>query len=310
MTAEVLLEATALGRTFGPHAAVRGIDLRVTRGECLALLGLNGAGKTTTLEMLCGVLAPGAGAIRVAGHDLLAAPRAARQCLGYLPETPPLQPDARVTDYLHWAAVVRRIPRSRRRPMVERTLERCCLGDVRRRVIRNLSRGYQQRLGIAQAIVHEPPLVVLDEPTVGLDPRQVQGVRALIGDLRRDHGVILSTHVLADVEAACDRVAILHDGRIIHAQAVASAADGDLHYRLRFDRPPHPDAVQALDGVLAAEAEGEHCVRVVLREEAALDRILVQAAHGGWRLRELVREAHALEEVFLACTAPRSQEAA
>ncbi|MDN3516830.1 ABC transporter ATP-binding protein [Aquisalimonas lutea] len=310
MTAEVLLETTGLARAFGPHAAVRGIDLRVGRGECLALLGLNGAGKTTTLEMLCGVLAPGAGTIRVAGHDLLAEPRAARQCLGYLPETPPLQPDARVIDYLHWAAVVRRIPRSRRRHLVERTLERCCLGGVRRRVIRNLSRGYQQRLGIAQAIVHQPPLVVLDEPTVGLDPRQVQGVRALIGDLRRDHGVILSTHVLADVEAACDRVAILHDGRIIHEQAVAPAADGDRRYRLRFDRPPRPDAVQALDGVLAAEAEGEQSLRVVVRDEAALDGIVAQAAHGGWRLRELAREVRTLEQVFLACTAPRPEEAA
>ncbi|WP_290649331.1 ABC transporter ATP-binding protein [Aquisalimonas sp.] len=307
---DLLLEAYGLERYFGNRVALAGLDLTLARGEVLGLLGLNGAGKTTTLQMLCGVLAPSGGSIRVAGVDLLDAPRAAKQHLGYLPEVPPLQPDAQVGDYLRWAAQLRRVPRQARAAAVGRAIERCALTDVAGRVIRNLSKGYQQRVGIAQAIVHDPALIVLDEPTVGLDPRQVQGIRALIRNLRQGHGVIFSSHILAEVQAVSDRVTILHEGRELYSGAAVGEDDGELRYRARFASPPAPDVVSAMDGVRSAQAAPAGGILLELSDEAALDRLVAASAARGWQLRELGKERRTLEQVFLDLTQAAGEETA
>ncbi len=306
-----LLTARGLERRFGPRTAVAGVHLELGQGEVLGLLGLNGAGKTTTLQMLCGVLAPTTGSIQIAGHDLLDAPRQAKQCLGYLPEVPPLQPDARVRDYLAWTARLRRMPKSRIPGGVERVLARCALEDVAHRVIRNLSKGYQQRVGIAQAIVHEPALIVLDEPTVGLDPRQVQGIRELITDLRREHGIIFSSHILAEVQAVSDRVTILHHGRAIYSGAADEAGASQPRYLARFEHSPPIDAVRAIDGVLAADpAPAGGGLLLEISDDQALDALLAEAVRQGWGLRELGRERRTLEQVFLDLTEAAEEAAA
>ena len=307
---DILLKARGLERRFGPRTAVAGVDLGLCRGEVLGLLGLNGAGKTTTLQMLCGVLAPTAGSIVVAGHDLLDSPRSAKACLGYLPELPPLQADARVRDYLAWTARLRRLPRARIAGAVERVLARCALESVADRVIRNLSKGYQQRAGIAQAIVHEPALIVLDEPTVGLDPRQVQGIRELIADLRQEHGIIFSSHILAEVQAVSDRVTILHHGRAIYSGAATETGGGQPRYLARFQATPDQQVLAAVDGVLSVEAAPVGGVLLELAGEEVLDRVLAESVRQGWGLRELGRERRTLEQVFLDLTEAAEETAA
>ena len=214
---EILVSVTGLHRYYGNHCAVRDLDLELRRGEVLGLLGPNGAGKSTTMNMLTGNLAPDAGSVRIAGHDLLEDPRAAKTALGYLPEQPPLYLELTVDEYLDYAARLRRVEG---RDARERTKARCGLGDVGRRLIGNLSKGYRQRVGIAQALVHDPAVVILDEPTVGLDPNQIREIRALIVDLGRDHGVILSTHILPEVLATCTTVTIMDRGRLVYAERV------------------------------------------------------------------------------------------
>ena len=217
---EILVSVTGLHRYYGNHCAVRDLDLELRRGEVLGLLGPNGAGKSTTMNLLTGNLAPDAGAMRIAGHDLLEDPRAAKAAIGYLPEQPPLYLELTVDEYLDYAAGLRGVARRIRRDARDAAKARCGLADSGRRLIGALSKGYRQRVGIAQALVHEPAVVILDEPTVGLDPNQIREIRALIIGLRQDHGVILSTHILPEVLATCTAVTIMDRGRLVYTERV------------------------------------------------------------------------------------------
>jgi ABC-2 type transport system ATP-binding protein len=216
---ELLAEVTRVARHYGPIQAVKDVSFTIRRGEVLGFLGPNGAGKTTTMQILSGNLAPSSGSVRIAGHDLLENPRAAKRALGYLPEQPPLYRDLTVDEYLDYCAALHRIARPERRRAREAVKEKCGLTEVGRRLIGNLSKGFQQRVGIAQAVIHLPALVILDEPTVGLDPIQIREIRTLIRDLAapregaRGHTIVLSTHILAEVEAICRRVIIINRGR-------------------------------------------------------------------------------------------------
>lgn len=214
-TPETLVAASGLSRYYSDHCAVDSLDVHLHKGEVLGLLGPNGAGKSTTMQMLTGNLAPTAGEILVSGIDLLDEPRKAKQQIGYLPEQPPVYRDLTVSEYLHFCARLRNIPAKACADAVKRASTRCGLEQVSRRLIGNLSKGYRQRVGIAQAILHNPPVVILDEPTVGLDPIQIREIRELIRELGKEHGIILSTHILPEVQAVCDRVQILNRGKTV-----------------------------------------------------------------------------------------------
>ncbi len=215
------ISARGLCRNFGNHAAVREINLELKRGEVLGFLGPNGAGKTTTMRMLTGNLAPSAGSIEICGIDLLDRPRDAKARIGYLPETPPLYRDLTVDEYLQLAARLHRVGNVNLRSVLNEAKQRCGLNDVGRQLIGSLSKGYQQRVGIAQAIIHNPDVIILDEPTVGLDPNQMREIRTLIRELGAERSVILSTHILPEVESVCDRVQIMHQGRMVFNDSIA-----------------------------------------------------------------------------------------
>jgi len=220
-TISATVSVRGLYRYFGTRAAVRDISFELRRGEVLGLLGPNGAGKTTIMRMLTDNLAPSAGVIKICGIDLLDRPREAKARIGYLPEMPPLYRELTVTEYLRLAARLHRVEKQKINAALDGVIQRCGLGSARARLIGLLSRGYQQRVGIAQAIIHDPEVIILDEPTVGLDPNQMRDIRALIRELGAKHSVILSTHILPEVEAICDSVKILHEGRLVFAGSVS-----------------------------------------------------------------------------------------
>lgn len=243
-----LLHLDRISRRLAGRDAVQALSLELARGEVLGLLGVNGAGKSTTLRMIAGVLAPDSGQVRLAGADLREQPEHARRGIGYLPERVPLHAELRVDEYLQFCARLHGLDRAAASAAVARELERCDLGEVRRQLLGQLSKGYQQRVGIAQALVHGPALVVLDEPASGLDPVQSLRMRQLITNLRTDHGVILSTHLLAEAEACCDRIAILHRGTLRHVATVQTGETArleQLFLRIAADLEPaqeHPGA--------------------------------------------------------------------
>jgi len=214
-----VIEARDITKRYGDVLAVDHVSFTAEAGDVVGFLGPNGAGKTTTMRILTGFLPATDGTAKLDGHDIFEDPLAARRAVGYLPETPPLYPEMDVTGYLNYVAKIKDVPRKQRREAVERAMQRCGLADVRRRVIGALSKGYRQRVGIAQAIVHDPAVLILDEPTVGLDPIQIREIRTLIRDLAapregaRGHTIVLSTHILAEVEAICRRVIIINRGR-------------------------------------------------------------------------------------------------
>ncbi len=210
---QLMIEVSQLTKTYGSRTAVQGLDFRVGKGEVVGFLGPNGAGKTTTLRIIAGFLGPTSGRVRVAGFDVVDEPLRARAQLGYMPETSPSYPELRVIEYLRFRAELKGVQRAKRQAAVERALSLASLGDRAGSVIGHLSKGYRQRLGLADALVADPPLLILDEPTSGLDPNQIREVRRVIRDLAEQHTVLLSTHILAEVEASCDRAIVIHRGR-------------------------------------------------------------------------------------------------
>ncbi|MGD9601660.1 MAG: ABC transporter ATP-binding protein [Gammaproteobacteria bacterium] len=297
---EPLLIAQHLARRYGARVAVEDVTLRLERGEVLGLLGLNGAGKSTTLRMLAGVLAPHRGTVTLHGCDLARAPLAAKRHLGYLPEIPPLFPDATVDEYLAFCARLHAVPAARVAASVARARARCHLQDVGTRVIRNLSKGFQQRVGIAQAIVHEPAVLILDEPTVGLDPAQIREVRELVRALRDEHAVLLSTHLLNEAESTCSRVAILHEGRIVYDADPAAAPRA---VRIAFKSPPPLTALQATLGDVHVQGLPDGGYDLVTADpDAALARLIAAAARERWNLCEISTGRSTLERTFLEVT--------
>ena len=294
---ETLLQVTDLHRRFGRRGVLCGLDLTLNRGEVLGLLGPNGAGKTTCLRVLSGNLAPSAGRVCIGGIDLARDPLGAKRLLGYLPERPPLYPELRVEEYLDYCARLRRVPRRRLREAVTQAMDLCGLDGLGRRPIARLSKGYRQRLGLAQAILHRPRLLILDEPTEGLDPVQMREVRTLVRELARESGIILSSHILPEVQAVCDRVAILHQGRLVRGDHLATDHSA-LVRRLRLAAPGEVRAVRALGSVAEAERLPDGALRVVLHPGRAPEELARQVVEAGLGLVELTTERSDLERVF------------
>jgi ABC-2 type transport system ATP-binding protein len=309
---DVLVRVDGLERSFGDLAAVQGVSFEVRRGEVLGFLGPNGAGKSTTMQIIAGTLAPSGGQVRVGGVDILDEPRAAKARIGYLPEQPPLYRDLTVDEYLTYCARLHRIAGPERPAALARAKARCGLGDVGRRLIGNLSKGYQQRVGIAQAIVHAPSVVILDEPTVGLDPIQIREIRSLVRELGGDHSVILSTHILPEVQSVCDRVLIIHRGRLVLNERVDRLALGiaEPAVRVALRRPPAPAALAGLPGVVRVEAVEAGRFEIYHREgEDPTEALVAASVAGGWGLAELAPVARSLEEVFVQLTCGEDAQA-
>ncbi len=209
-----MIRAEHLTKNFGRIEAVKNIDFHIRKGEIIGFLGPNGAGKTTTMNMITGYLAPSVGSISIDGINLVDSPEDARKLIGYLPEQPPLYLDLTVDEYLNFVTEFKKVPKSRRKTDLDSIRELVKIGDVRERLIKNLSKGYKQRVGLAQALVGSPPLLILDEPTIGLDPKQIIEIRELIKDLGNDHTVVLSSHILPEISATCSRILIINKGEI------------------------------------------------------------------------------------------------
>lgn len=302
MHTPVTLRLDHVGRHLAGRAVVRALDIELARGEVLGLLGVNGAGKTTTLRMIAGVLAPTSGSVRLDGADLYEQPELARRRIGYLPETPPLHAELTTTEFLRFCARLHGIARTDVAAAIDRTLQRCELGEVRHRPIGALSKGFRQRIGLAQAIVHDPELIVLDEPASGLDPVQALKLRELVRGLKADHAVVLSTHVLPDVSACCDRVAILHRGELRHLGATHAPADRSA-MRVGVARTLRIEDWRALPMVESATSIDATHWRVQLQSGTAIDAFTAAIVARGFGLIELHADVPALEQVFMTIAA-------
>ncbi len=302
MIGEILVAVERLSRRYGETQAVDTVNFTLERGQVLGFLGLNGAGKSTTMRMLAGVLAPDAGRIVVNGADLLDQPRRAKQAVGYLPEQPPLYRELTVDEQLHYSARLHGLDRAASRQAMARVKERCGLTNVGRRLTGNLSKGYRQRVGIAQALLHDPPVLILDEPTVGLDPVQAREIRALIRALGQERGVILSTHLLPEVQATCSHVQIMRAGRLVFAGALAELQQRrqSTCVRIRLNAPPPVADLARLPTITRVEELGGGQFRLHHVADVALAPIVLdQARAGGWELWELTPEQASLEQIFV-----------
>jgi ABC-2 type transport system ATP-binding protein len=307
-----MIKVEKLTKRFGGFTAVNGIDFEVQKGEIVGFLGPNGAGKSTTMRMLSGFLPPTSGKAEVAGFNVFADSLRAREHIGYMPENVPLYTDMRVHEFLRYRAALKGVPGRRLKERIGDVLELCGLKDVEKKIIGNLSKGYRQRVGLADAMSHEPDLLILDEPTIGLDPNQIRLVRDLIRNLRRHHTILLSTHILPEVEMLCSRVIIINKGRI-------EALDTPQNLRAHLGQSGHilfdaivPDAQAAASALRALEsvqsvshrADGEWTVFTIhpATGHDPRESLYRHAVDNKWRIREISRPPVSLEQVFAEVT--------
>ena len=302
MTEQLLLNAQSLSRFYGDQQVVNDVSFQLYKGEVLGFLGSNGAGKSTTMKMLSGNLAPTQGEITINGFDLLSEPKQAKAHIGYLPEQPPLYKELTVKEFLLFCARLNQISANQIKSAVEIAIERCGLNSVTTRLIANLSKGYQQRVGIAQAIIHTPAVVILDEPTAGLDPIQIREIRHLIRDIANEHSVILSTHILPEVQTLCDRVQIIHQGQLILSDSVAGLSQQIQTSSLLIElaSPPTTHILSQIDGVTSLESLSNTLFRLHYSPDLdPIDELVRQATSQSWQLKQLTPEQHSLEDVFM-----------
>ena len=307
-----MIEVENLSKRYGPTLAVSDVSFNVQKGEVLGFLGPNGAGKTTTMRVITGFFPPTTGKVRVAGYDVVDEPLEAKRRTGYLPETPPIYPDMTVAEYLRFVARIKGVSRSELKSRLDGIVEKCAVGDVRNRQIGKLSKGYRQRVGLAQALIHNPDVLVLDEPTAGLDPNQIIETRHLITGLAGQHTVILSTHILPEVSKTCQRVVVINSGQI-----VAVGTPDELMRRLQgfetvlitVEGPAASikEKFERVAGVNGVEPGESHDGRVTLEVHSEKDKdvraeLARATVESGWKLYELRTSGLSLEEIFLKLT--------
>lgn len=306
-----MIQVENLTKRYPGFTAVRDISFHVAKGEIVGFLGPNGAGKSTTMRMITGYLPPTSGKASIAGHDIFTDSIQARQHLGYLPESTPLYYDMRVSEYLRYRASLKGVPSAKIRERVGDVLEMCNLREKERAIIGTLSKGQKQRVGLADALVHDPDLLILDEPTIGLDPNQIRQVRELIKNLANRRTVLISTHILPEVEMMCSRVVVIHKGRIRAADTAENLLQKHRSVgamRLEVHAPPAGvrDSLSSLKGTKEVSEEKTDAGSIFhLRTDAGVDlsaEVLRMAQDKRWDVRELVRKKPTLEDVFVDLT--------
>jgi len=297
-----LLQANNLTRYYTDHRAVDDVTITLNSGDILGLLGPNGAGKTSTMNMLTGNLAPDSGEILIKGSNLADDPKQAKQSIGYLPEQPPVYRDLTVHEYLRYTAKLRYIRGKAITTAVTKACERTGLNEVTNRLIGNLSKGFQQRVGIAQAIIHEPDVIILDEPTVGLDPIQIREIRALICELGSKHGVILSTHILPEVQTVCNRIHILHEGRIVYSDT-DSTINESSQLTVQFGKDIDVNLLLKIASIsnINQQPQGHYVIHHHADDNPA-SAIAKLAVENDWGLLELTPSTMGLEQIFVTLT--------
>jgi ABC-2 type transport system ATP-binding protein len=312
-----MISVQGLTKRYGHTEAVRDLSFNVEKGEVVGFLGPNGAGKSTTMRILCGYLPADAGEVRIAGFDVFAESVKARSRIGYMPEHVPLYPEMRISEYLAYRAALKGVRARRMEEKVEDALQLCGLADVRRKLIGTLSKGYRQRVGLADALINEPDILILDEPTIGLDPGQIREVRGLIRGLASRHTILISSHILSEVEAVCSRVLILNRGRIVASGTPAELGSrlglplsGIIRLELRAPADEASGVFRSLEGIAEARvlpdlSAGEWIsLELVPGDHAADPResIFREVVARGWQLRELASRRSSLEEIFASFT--------
>jgi len=306
-----MIHVQNLTKSYAQRNAIQDLSFEVQRGEIVGFLGPNGAGKSTTMKIITGLMPASEGTVRVAGFDVFDSPLEVKRNIGFLPETPPLYREMTVESYLDFAARLHQVEPSEIRGAIDKVLERTHLGSVRHRLIGNLSKGYRQRVGLAQALVHNPPVLILDEPTVGLDPKQIIEIRNLIRELAQDHTILLSTHILPEVQATCSRVIVINHGRIVAQdtleQLTARLQRGKiLNLKVKSRNSSALDALRAIPGIhsVSESSESPDQVMIQIAPEASdiRDRIVETAVKQQMGVLEFFAEKLSLEEVFLQLT--------
>ncbi|MGE0631576.1 MAG: ABC transporter ATP-binding protein [Pseudobdellovibrionaceae bacterium] len=311
-----MIEVTGLTKDYGPHRAIDHLNFKINKGEVVGFLGPNGAGKSTTMKIITGFMAPTSGYAKICGFDVFEDPIEVKKRIGYLPETPPVYTDMFVRDYLRFVAKLKLVEPSKVESYVENAIEKTNLQSVANRLIQNLSKGFKQRVGIAQALVSQPEVLVLDEPTVGLDPKQVAEVRDLIKELRGHHTIILSTHILSEVQAICERVIIINRGKIAAEDTLANLENKQkgvrtTRLRIRRDIANFAGQLSTLAGVhsvIKGEKGNEWLVESEIDEEI-LETISSKVVGSGAGLVELSSEKANLEDIFIELTYGKETEA-
>ena len=313
-----MIEVKNLTKRYAGRHAIRGISFSVKRGEIVGLLGPNGAGKSTTMRILSCFMPATSGTAQVAGFDVFHQSHEVRRRIGYMPENNPLYPEMRVREYLKFRARLKGLGWRRSRQRVDTVMEQCALTGVSRRVIGQLSKGYRQRVGLADALSHEPELIILDEPTIGLDPHQIRSVRQLIKSLAVRHTVLISTHILPEAEMMCNRMVIMYDGKVLAAdspenlqrlmagnsQIVAEIAAPAAELREIFSQM---QGIETID-VSASEGEFQRCAITPRNGYDLRAAVFAVARERGWVLRELTRNRHTLEDIYVQITKPDEEE--
>lgn len=310
-----MIEVHGLTKYYGSRAAIRDLSFTVPRGEIAGFIGPNGAGKSTTMRILAGFLSATEGTARAAGHDVATEGEAARRRIGFMPENNPLHADMRVREYLKFRARLKGLNRQNSRERVDAVLDQFDLTEVRGQMIGTLSKGYRQRVGLADALVHEPDLLILDEPTIGLDPHQIRTVRQHIKELGKHHTVLISSHILPEMEVTCTRLMIFHEGKII-ANDTPEGLEKEMGDRycitVELNAPLETlntawEEMAEIEHhrILPAEGDFHRCALTPRDGEDLRPRIAALARSRDWPLRELTRERHTLEEIFVQITKPK-----
>ena len=296
-----ILKVEGLSHRYSSTWAIRDINIEISQNGAVGLLGSNGAGKSTTMNIMCGVLNQTEGHVYIHGMDIREKPELAKREIGFLPQTPPLYTDLTIDEYLVYCAELRLMPKERVKAAVEEVKERCGISHFSTRLIRNLSGGYRQRVGIAQAIIHKPRLVVMDEPTNGLDPNQLIEVRKLIKEIAQDHVVLISSHILSEIHLVCKDVIMIEAGRIVFSDSMNAFNDYIQPHSVlvRMENPPAAEELMAVQGVSRVEFLTDRQVRIYFDSDEEITERLVEASvQHAWRLREISLDKGLLDDVF------------